>query len=187
MTSYKQQIIDIINNDKHKKTLNIEMPRGNLFTTFLKKYTECCIDNPNKDNNRDFKQLYEEINDCIKIRNYRNDFKITWQKDLDEVIKFTNEYKRSVFNYTGSYKQTVNKKLNKSIEDYNFNLQKTIINEIEKDYLFQKNLSVIKKDSVRKPTYRQKTNSEVLLKLYKQYKKELETIIKDEYDFNLFN
>ena len=182
MREYKQEIIDIINNEDNKKTLNIEVPRGNLFTYFLKRYTRCCMDNTTNNSpvsiNRYFKELYYEISNCIKRINYRNNFKNTWNKDLDEVFKFINEYKRSVFNYTGSYKQTVNKKLNKSIEDYNFNLQKTIINEIEKDYLFQKNLET---------TSRQKTNSQELLKLYKQYTKELKSTITGEYDFELFS
>ena len=177
MATYKQKIIDIINNEDNKKVLNIEVPRGNLFTYFLKSYTECCIENPNKDNHKGFEELYHEINNCIKRLNYRNKFKNTWQKDLDETIAFVNEYKASVDNYKGSYKQTINKKLNNSIEDYNFNLHKTIINEIKIDFDFEKNIETtakIKGALGMNTTFRKKTNAEALLKLYKKYKKELE-------------
>ncbi len=184
MTSYKKQIIDIINNEDNKKTLNIvKGHHGNLFTHFLKKYTECCIENPNKDNHIAFKELYYEISGCIKKIDFRNKFKNTWHKDLDQVIKFVDCYQRNIAGYDGSYKTKLNRQLNQSIENNFSCLYDTIIDDIKIDFDFQKKLNLKKKDSVRKPTYRQKTNAEVLKKLYTEYKKYLDI---DKVDLELF-
>jgi hypothetical protein len=185
MTSYKQKIIDIINNEDNKKLLNNNktLNNDNLFTHFLKKYTEACIDYPNKDNGRAFEDLYYEISRCIKRINYKNKFKNTWGKDLDQVIKFVDCYKRNIACYDGSYKTKLNKQLNESIENNFKSLHNTIINGIKEDFDNHKNNCVLKKDSVRKPTYRQKTNAEVLKKLYTDYIKKLEI---DEVDLSYF-
>ena len=67
MNSYKQQVIDIINNDAYKQTLN----NNNLYIRYLKQYTEICMDSENYYYEKRLKGLYYEINNLIKKLNYK--------------------------------------------------------------------------------------------------------------------
>ena len=81
--TYKQKIIDIINNEDYKKLLsNMESKatfyKGlTVYDSLIRQYTEICIDYPNKDNCRSLEDLYDSMSKIIKINKIVNYFKKT--------------------------------------------------------------------------------------------------------------
>lgn len=140
MTSYKQEIINIINNEDNKKTLsNIKHPyHDNLLTKYLKKYTKLCMDSENSRYERNLKDLYYEIDDIIKIQQYRLNFKNTHKIDLDIVLDFKKTYEKLLKTFQYNERKKFNKKLNDSIEENYPCLYDTIKGDINIDYVCMK-------------------------------------------------
>jgi len=162
MTSYKQQIIDIINNEDNKKTLsNIKHPyHDNLLTKYLKKYTKLCMDSENHRYEKNLKDLYYEIDDVIKRHQYRLNFKNTWDIDLDIVLEFKKTYEKLLKTFQFNERRKFNKKVNESIENNFKSLHNTIINGIKEDFDNHKNNG-------------EKSNVKILNHLHKKYCKKI--------------
>ncbi len=184
--NYKEEIIKLINNEENKKILSKCNSRCNL-EYYIKEYTIIEMDKEDKEYyNKRIKNLYLDLNSFLERIKIKNKFYQYYQKDLDEVKEFIEKYKR-IYNYVGNnfvglgsmynhgYKRNeLNKIVNEDINSF-FELK----GDVKKDFDIIKNDRVEIKANERglKKKFRERKNTEALLKLYKKYNKDYQTYL----------
>ena len=161
--NYKQEIVNLFNNEDIKTLLSNKNYNcgGTLLTYYLKEYTTACM----LKKEEEFEYIYTSIK---KIKNNDTFKKGHKGRCIQDTIKFVEDYEET-YNFIGSAnlsrrhdlsRTKLNKIVNENLDKY-FKLD----NEVKRDFDFYK--SVIIKN-------RERHNTEALIVLKKQYKKEIE-------------
>jgi len=188
--TYKQKIIDIINNDDNKKLLSNLEWKGTfykgltIYDYLIRNYTEVCIEYPNRDDCRGLKELYYSISKIIKRNKIVNKFKKVYDFDIYDTLEFIYQYQLI---YKCEYRAKVNKKLNENIKSNYKNLYLSLKGKIKEDYDFQINITKTVQGKY-KDTFRKKNTNESLKKISKEYINNLKFCKLDHLDiYHLFD